>query len=318
MNRRSFLKTTTLSAAAASLPVAATQAAHHKSKPLFKVSLAQWSLNKHFFERDGYSKLDNLDFAKTARSFGIDAIEYVNQMFKTKAKDQAYLKEMIKRADGEGVKSLLVMVDGEGLLGDPDNAKRNQTVENHLKWLDAAKTLGCHSIRVNAGSKGSYKEQQKLAADGLHKLSEAGGKRGINVIVENHGGLSSNGKWLSGVMEMVDHDRCGTLPDFGNFTINRQTGEHYDIYQGMEDLMPHAKAVSAKANDWAKDPNPNVSRGKHGEHEVVIDFKRCLEIVLKHGYHGYIGIEYEGSYQTPMQGVAMTKAVMDRLLVELA
>jgi sugar phosphate isomerase/epimerase len=318
MNRRSFLKTTALSATAASLPIAASQAAHHKSEPLFKVSLAQWSLNKHFFAREGYSKLDNLDFAKTARSFGIDAIEYVNQMFKTKAKDKAYIKEMIKRADGEGVKSLLIMVDGEGLLGDPDTAKRKQTVENHLKWLDAAKTLGCHSIRVNAGSKGSYKEQQKLAADGLRKLSEAGDKRGINVLVENHGGFSSNGKWLSGVMDMVDHDRCGTLPDFGNFIIDRNTGERYDIYQGMEDLMPHAKAVSAKAYGWAVDPDPNVCVSKREGRETTLDFKRCIEIALKHGYRGYIGIEYEGSYQTPMQGVAMTKAAMDRILLELS
>ena len=318
MNRRSFLRTSAVAAAASSLPVATTRAAHHKSQPLFKISLAQWSLNSRFFKRKGYIPLDNLDFAKTARSFGIEAIEYVNQFFKDKAKDKAYLKEMIARADSEGVKSLLIMVDGEGLLGDPDNGKRVQTVENHLKWIDAAANLGCHSIRVNAGSKGTFQEQQKLAADGLRKLSEAGDKSGINVIVENHGGLSSNGKWLTGVMDKVGHPRCGTLPDFGNFIIDRKTGESYDIYQGIDELMPYAKAVSAKAYDWAADPNPNVSHDQRADRGTVVDFKRCLEIVLKHGYHGYIGIEYEGHYQTPMQGVAMTKAVMDRLLVELA
>jgi sugar phosphate isomerase/epimerase len=171
---------------------------------------------------------------------------------------------------------------------------------------------------VNAGSKGSYKEQQQLAADGLHQLSQAGDKLGINVIVENHGGLSSNGKWLSEVMEMVDHDRCGTLPDFGNFQTNRETNEWYDIYQGMEELMPHAKAVSAKSFDWAVDPNPNVCVNRRPGREGEIDFKRILEIVLKHGYHGYIGIEYEGTYQEEMQGIAMTKAVLDRLKDELA
>jgi L-ribulose-5-phosphate 3-epimerase len=261
--------------------------------------------------------MDHLDFAKTARSFGIEAIEYVNQFFKTKAEDKSYLKEMITRADGEGVKSLIIMIDGEGNLGDPNSQKRAETVENHLKWIDAAATLGCHSVRVNAGSEGSYEEQQKLAADGLHKLSEAGDKRGMNVIVENHGGLSSNGKWLTGVMKMVDHARCGTLPDFGNFLIDTQTQEHYDIYQGIDEMMPYAKAVSAKAYDWAVDKNPNVSIAQRVDRKTVIDFKKCLQIVLKHGYHGYIGIEYEGSYQTPMQGIAMTKAVMDRLLVEL-
>jgi sugar phosphate isomerase/epimerase len=318
MNRRSFLKTTTITAAAASLPMAVTQAAHHKNAAPFKISLAQWSLNKRFFKREGHLPLDHLDFARVARSFGIDGIEYVNQFFKDKSKDKTYLKEMIQRADGEGVTSLLIMVDGEGMIGDPDSNKRSQTVENHLKWLDAAATLDCHSIRVNAGSKGTFAEQQKLAADGLRRLSEAGDKAGINVIVENHGGLSSNGKWLSGVMDRVDHDRCGTLPDFGNFIIDRTTGERYDIYQGMEDLMPHAKAVSAKAYDWAVDPDPNVCVEQRAGREAKVDFKRILEIVLKHGYHGYIGIEYEGSYQEEMQGVAMTKAVMDRLKDELA
>jgi L-ribulose-5-phosphate 3-epimerase len=318
MNRRSFLKTSTLTAAAASLPMAATQAAHHKNAPLFKISLAQWSLNKHLFGREGFEPMDNLDFAKIARSFGIDGIEYVNQFFKTKAKDKAYLKEMISRADGEGVKSLLIMVDGEGSLGDPDKKKRAETVENHLQWLDATKTLGGHSIRVNARSEGTYKEQQKLAADGLHKLSVEGEKRGLNVIVENHGGFSSNGKWLTEVIRMADHKSCGTLPDFGNFLIDKDTGEHYDIYQGIDEMMPYAKAVSAKSYDWAVDKDPNVCRAQQKDRKTIIDFKHCLEIVLKHGYHGYIGIEYEGSYQTPMQGIAMTKAVMDRLLVELA
>lgn len=318
MNRRSFLKTSTLTAAAATLPLANTQAMSHQSKPLFKISLAQWSLNKRFFKREGHIPLDHLDFAKTARSFGIDGIEYVNQFFFEKARDQAYLKEMIIRADGEGVKSLLIMVDREGLLGDPDEKKRHQTVENHLRWLDAAATLGCHSIRVNAGSKGSFKEQQKLAADGLRKLSEAGDKIGINVIVENHGGYSSHGKWLAGVMNMVDHDRCGTLPDFGNFLINKETQEWYDIYQGMEDLMPYAKAVSAKAYDWAVSDDANVSVIQRADRKGEVDFKRVLEIVLKHGYNGYVGIEYEGSYQSEMQGIAMTKAVLDRLQSELA
>ena len=199
MNRRSFIKTSTLSAAAASLPVATTQAAQHKSKPLFKISLAQWSLNRRFFGRE-QPKLDNLDFAKTARGFGIDAIEYVNQFFMDKAKDKKYLTEMKSRASDLGVKSLLIMCDREGRIGDPDDAKRQQTVENHRKWLDAAKFLGCHSIRVNAGSEGTWDEQVKLAADGLARLTEFGAAQGLNVIVENHGGLSSNADWLAEVI----------------------------------------------------------------------------------------------------------------------
>ena len=184
---------------------------------LFKISIAEWSLNKSM--RNG--KVDHLDFAKIARrNFDIDAIEYVNQLFADKTGgSNNYIKEMKNIADGEGVKSLLIMCDGEGALGDADDVARKSAVENHFRWIDAAKYLGCHSIRVNAQSEGEYEEQMKLAADGLSSLTEYGAKHSINVIVENHGGLSSNGKWLSGVMDMVDHPQCGTLPDFGNFYL---------------------------------------------------------------------------------------------------
>jgi sugar phosphate isomerase/epimerase len=206
--RRSFLKSTAaLSALAAAQPASRALAANKPEK--FKISLAQWSLNKRFLKRPGAEPLDNLEFAKIARSLGIDGIEYVNQMFKDKAKDEAYLGEMKKRAAGEGVKSLLIMCDGEGNLGAPQETARAKTVENHLKWLDAAKFLGCHSIRVNAASdaKLSWDEQAKLAADGLHRLCVEGDKRSLWVVVENHGGLSSNGKWLTQVMKLADRIR---------------------------------------------------------------------------------------------------------------
>ncbi len=287
------------------------------SQPLFKISLAQWSLNRRLFGRGGEEPMDNLDFAKTARELGIEGLEYVNQFFMDKAQDKKYLKEMNHRASEEGAVNLLIMVDREGQLGHPDSAERKQTVENHLKWLEAAATLGCHSLRVNAASRGSYQEQQKLAADGLRQLSEKGDEFGLNVIVENHGGLSSNGKWLSGVMELVDHPRCGSLPDFGNFLIDPEKGEWYDIYQGMEDLMPYAKAVSAKSYDWGVSSDPNVTVNQRKGRESQVNFKRAMEIVLKHGYHSYVGIEYEGHKHPSMEGIALTKAVLDRLSTEL-
>jgi len=223
------------------------------AEPLFQISLAQWSLNKRFLKRPGAEPLDNLEFPKIARSVGIDGVEWVNQMFFDKAEDQAYLSEMKTRADGEGVKSLLIMCDREGNLGDPDEAKRKLTVQNHLKWLDAAKSLGCHSIRVNAASdaKLPVDEQAKLAADGLHALCVEGDKRGLWVVVENHGGTSSHGKRLTNVMKLADHARVGILPDFGNFYTNREAGELYNPYQGLREFMPWVKqAVSAKAYDW--------------------------------------------------------------------
>jgi sugar phosphate isomerase/epimerase len=208
--------------------------------PLFRISLAEWSFHKALQSK----QMDNLDFARVAkREFGIEAIEYVNVFFKDKARDAAYLAELNRRASGEGVYQHLIMCDGEGALGDPDAAKRAQAVTNHLKWVEAAKDLGCATIRVNAQSTGTPEEQQKLAADGLRRLCEAADPYGINVIVENHGGISSHGDWLAGVMRLVNHPRIGTLPDFGNFY-------EYDRYQGTADMMPFAKAVSAKSHDF--------------------------------------------------------------------
>lgn len=273
-------------------------------KPLYEISLAQWSLHKMLFD----GKLDNLDFAKTTKEkFGINAVEYVNQFFKDKAKDMAYLGEMKKRASDLGVANVLIMIDGEGNLGDPDEAARIKAVENHYKWVDAAKFLGCHSIRVNARSdhKLSYGEQMVLAADGLRRLSEFGAEKKIGIIVENHGGLSSDGAWLAGVMKTVDNPNCGTLPDFGNFRIG--DGNMYDRYQGVAELMPYAKAVSAKSHDFDAKGN-----------EIHTDYLRMMQIVLNAGYHGYVGIEYEGSKLSEPEGIMATKKLLERVRSELA
>jgi sugar phosphate isomerase/epimerase len=272
------------------------------AEPKFRISLAQWSLHNAFFGK----KLDPLDFAKVSKSeFGIDAIEYVNQFYKGKAKDTQYLGELKKRAEEHGVKSLLIMCDGEGNLGDPDEKKRLQAVENHYKWVDAAKFLGCHSIRVNAASGGSYEEQIERAADGLRSLTEFAAKQEINVIVENHGGLSSNGAWLATVMKKVDHPRCGTLPDFGNFNLGG--GKTYDRYQGVTELMPFAKAVSAKSHDFDEKGN-----------EIHTDYRRMMKIVLDAGYRGYVGIEYEGRKLDEYAGIRATKKLLEAVLSEVS
>jgi sugar phosphate isomerase/epimerase len=297
VSRREFLSRSSGVAAGALLagPLHGTVAAL-TSEPPFKISLAQWSLHKALQS----GQLDHLDFARVARrEFDLDAIEYVNTFFKDKATDLGYLGEMNRRAMDHGMYQHLIMIDVEGDLGDPDSALRQKAVENHKKWVDAAVTLGCATIRVNAESKGSYEEQQKLAADGLRALAEYGDSRNINVIVENHGGLSSNGAWLAGVMKLVNHPRCGTLPDFGNFTA-------YDRYQGVTEMMPYAKAVSAKSYDFD-------SRGD----ETTIDFRRMLRIVTGAGFHAWIGIEYEGERLGEREGIARTKALLTRLRSEL-
>jgi L-ribulose-5-phosphate 3-epimerase len=251
--------------------------AYAKEQPLFKISLAQWTINSEL--RSG--KIDNLDFAKVAHDHGIHGIEYVNQFFMDKANDEKYLGEMKKRAADQGVTSLLIMCDREGNIGDPNDKNRTQTIDNHRKWIDAAKFLGCHSIRVNAGSSGTREEQVKLATDGLARLTKIGADLDINVIVENHGGLSSDGDWLAEVITAVDQPRCGTLPDFGNFRI--KNGVSYDSYRGIEKLMPWAKGVSVKNRVW--DDNHKQSD---------LDYDRMLKIVLAADFHGYCGIEHGG------------------------
>ncbi len=263
----------------------------------FKISLAQWSLHRQFFSGD----LDHLEFAAVARNnFNLDAIEYVNTFFFDKAEDKKYLAEMKTRADDLGVSSLLIMCDNEGDLGNPNSTKRRVAVENHYKWVEAAKFLGCHSIRVNARSQGSYKEQIDLAADGLRQLTEFGERSGIYILVENHGGFSSDGKWLSTVMSKVGHPMCGTLPDFGNFKIKE--GQLYDRYLGVKELMPFAKAVSAKSHEFDSKGN-----------EVNTDYNRMMDIVLDANYSGYVGIEYEGGSLDEMRGIQLTKALLEKI-----
>ena len=319
-SRRHFLRTAATIGAAPLLTSAPILRAEEKKVP-FKISLAQWSLNKRFFKKEGAEPLDHLDFAKTAKKLGIDGIEYVNQMFFDKAKDQSYLAEMKTRAEGEGVKSLLIMCDREGNLGDPDDAKRTTTIENHLKWLDAAKFLGCHSIRVNAASnpKLTWDEQAKLAADGLHRLCEEGDKRGLWVVVENHGGLSSNGKWLTQVMKLADHKRVGILPDFGNFYTNRDNSELYNPYQGVRECQPWIKeGVSAKAYDWDTGAGKFYTEDRREPREITLDFERLVKIVVGGGYHGWIGIEYEGQKHSEEEGILRTKQALEEIRASLS
>jgi sugar phosphate isomerase/epimerase len=307
ISRRSFL-----SGIAATVPAAysfalqgcgpagdgeAVAALGSSASPLYRISLAEWSLHRTLNAGD----LINIDFPEVTRTeFGIDAVEYVNSFFKDKAEDTAYLTELKNRCDANGVTSLLIMCDGEGALGDPDAAARQQAIENHYRWVEAARFLGCHSIRVNAQSSGSPDEQRALAADGLRRLAEFADTMGINVLVENHGGLSSNGAWLASVMEEAAHPGVGTLPDFGNFNLGG--GETYDRYRGVEELMPYAGAVSAKSHIFDAEGD-----------EMEMDYIRLMRLVLTAGYRGYVGIEYEGSEHSEAEGIRYTKALLEKV-----
>ncbi len=268
----------------------------------FKISLAEWSLHRTLYDK----KMDNLDFpAKAKNDFGISAVEYVNQFFKDKAKDSAYLAELKKRCDDNGVTSVLIMCDGEGAMADIDPKKRKEAVENHYKWVEAAKYLGCHSIRVNCYGEGSAEEVSKAGMDSLRALSEFASQSNINVIVENHGGFSSNGEWLSKVIAGVNLPNCGTLPDFGNFCLKRENDtcvDSYDRYKGVTEMMPFAKGVSAKSYDF--DENGNC---------LETDYAKMLPIVKAAGYTGHIGIEYEGGKLSEEEGIRATKKLLERL-----
>ena len=308
MERRKFIKTAIAIAGGLSFP---SLLSCRQNKMHFKISLAQWSLHRSLNK----GRIDNLDFVSVAKNeFDINAVEYVNSFFFDKAENKKYLREMKTRSDDHGVLNLLIMCDNEGSIGDQDRTKQLKAIENHYKWYDAARYLGCHSIRVNAHLGNSfdkvvinpnydndlYYSQIGYAADGLRKLAEYGESLNMHTLVENHGGLSSNGKWLSSVMKKVDHPKCGTLPDFGNFRI--QGDNWYNRYKGVEELMPFAKAVSAKSHEFDSDGN-----------EINTDYFRMMDIVLNANYKGYVGIEYEGSTLDEYDGIRATKYLLERV-----
>lgn len=296
---------------------------HQNSEPVssYKISLAQWSLHRAFLGRGFFGRLnqraesradratvlknnlpsfmmgelDPLDFPVVARrDFEIGAVEYVNTFYLDKVDSGSYWRELKNRADGEGVKSLLIMCNFEGELGDPDRQKRLTAVENHLKWVEIAKFLGCHAIRVNARSSGSAEAQRGFAADGLGRLADLAAQYGLNVLVENHGGISSNAQWLASLIKSLNRANVGTLPDFGNFKL--EDGSFYDPYQGVRELMPYAKAVSAKSHDFDAAGN-----------ETKLDYARLLQIVADHHFDGYVGIEYEGNRLSEREGILATR-----------
>ena len=276
----------------------------------FKLSLAQWSLNKGIYSGD----FDPYNFAKTAKELGFSGLEYVNQLYSdvmdSRNKHQA-IKKFIKKnndeAERNSIQNLLIMIDGEGDLATSNVRKRNAAIENHKKWIDAASQMGCHSVRVNLYGVEQKKKWMEYSSDSLTKLSEFSKDFNINVIVENHGSLSSNAELLMQVINNVNLKNCGTLPDFGNFCIKRVEGDlyesdcvkEYDRYKGIKEMMPKAFAVSAKSNSF----------NNKGD-ERYTDYLKMLKIVKESGYNGYIGVEYEGTGLSEIDGILATKNLL--------
>ena len=276
-----------------------------------KISLAQWSLHRTIKIK---KELSPNDFSIKAREMGFDAVEYVSSLYWNELKSRSIAKitrELVSKSNDNDIKNLLIMVDGEGDLAAKNNSKREKAIENHIKWIEMAHELGCHSIRVNLNGEKQKENWIEYSSKSLTKLCSIAKKDKINIIVENHGGLSSNAKLLANVMKEVNLDNCGTLPDFGNFCIQKEDPNNYfsncineyDKYLGMEELMPYAKAVSAKSFDF----------NNNGE-ESTIDFKRIIDIVRSFEYKGYYGIEYEGLNLSEEKGILKTKKLLERHL----
>ncbi len=276
----------------------------------YKLSLAQWSC--HRMLEDG--KLDNLGFANYAGELGFKGVEYVSKFLTPGLTDASYWDKMNEAAKKANVEQLLIMTDLTGSLGATSAKDRKFAIEEHIPWLAAAQTLGCHSIRVNLWGEGSKEEQRKQCTESLAQLCTIGADYGLNVIVENHGGYSSDGKWLSKIMKDIDMDNCGTLPDFGNFCVAREGGERwnapcieeYDRYMGVEELMPYAKAVSAKSHVFDRKGN-----------EMKTSYSKMMNIVHASTYSGYIGVEWEGDGISETEGIKATKLLLERTIAKL-
>ncbi len=306
MNRRNFIEQTSKASLALSIlglsscKIAANNTSITNNNELFfKISLAQWSFHRALRG----NKMDHLDFAAKSRSFGCEGLEYVNGFFKDKATDFTYLKEMQLRANSEGQKNVLIMIDGEGNLANPSKTERLKTIENHYKWVDAAHFLGCHAIRVNLAGGIDKADALKASIESLETLSNYAKKSNVNILVENHGGFSSDGTWMKNIFSQIKSKNCGTLPDFGNFCIekgaNKECIEAYDRYQGIQELLPYAKAVSAKSYQFDAEGN-----------ETTIDYFKVLKMVKDINYNGFIGIEFEGSDVSEERGVELTRDLL--------
>ncbi|MCX2678837.1 sugar phosphate isomerase/epimerase [Galbibacter sp. EGI 63066] len=325
MKRRNFIKNTSQASLAISfLGIYACKDKSQKRKealeeaiafePFFKLSLAQWSIHKMIWE-EGFNPLD---FAKKAKKWGFTGLEYVNQLYNkwfeekgnTPESIQQLMKELKMRSDDLGMENQIMMTDFHdetGILSTADKAIREKSIENHKTWIDATSTLGCHSIRLNLFGTLDADEWKRSSVESLSRLSDYAAERNVNVIVENHGYLSSNAALLAEVMKEVNKENCGTLPDFGNFCLRREGNEmwetpcieEYDMYKGVEEMMPFAKGVSAKSFNF--DENGN---------ETTIDFLKMMKIVKDAGYTGYVGVEYEGDVLSEEKGILATKALL--------
>jgi len=302
MKRRTFIRNSVLGATALATTPMLSKGLQEKA---LQISLAQWSLHRSF--QDG--TLDSVDFASIAmEKYNIDALEYVNGLYPDKGKDEKFWKQMKDRSTDAGVKNLVMMVDDEGDLGSASENNRLQSVENHYKWVHAAKLLGCHTMRVNAFGDSDREIYRMAIMDGMSRLADYAAELDINIVIENHGLFSSDAALIAGIIKEVNRPNFGSFPDFGNWCLSAKWGSTqgdcdkiYDRYQGVAELLPYAKAVSAKSYNF----------NAKGE-DTKIDYYRMMKIVKESDFKGYIGIEYEGMEKSEHEGIMITKNLMKK------
>jgi len=305
ISRRQFLSRTLAGAGALQFWANASAHSFPSTGASLKISLAQWSLHRAFRQQT----LDPANFAAIARNtYQLDAVEYVSGFYMDRGGDEKFWLDMRRRSESAGVRNLLIMVDDEGDLGTPNEKERSRAVENHYKWVHAAHLLGCHSMRVNAFGTGDRASVRAALLDGMSRLADYAAKTNINVIIENHGLFSSDGKLIAGIISESGRPNLGTLPDFGNWCTSHKWGSSqeacdsfYDRYEGVADLLPFARGVSAKSYDFDASGN-----------ETRIDYLKMIKLVKASGFTGHIGIEYEGNQLSEPDGIRATRALLEK------
>ena len=278
--------------------------------PEIKFSLAQWSYNRELFD----GKMNTFDFIKEAKSLGFDGVEYVNQFFKEKVDDFEYLDSLKQISSASGITNVMIMIDREGDLGDSDEGKRKDAVDNHKKWVDAAAYIDCNFIRVNAHGDGTAEEMKNACSESIIRLADYAANKDIHILIENHGGFSSDASWLLALLDQINHKNVSLLADFDNWCIEREDGKlwgspcikEYDRQKGMRELLPHSKGISIKSFDFDKDG-----------YESKMDYPALFKIMKQSKYNDFFAIEYEGHNLDSRTGVQKTKALADKMIDEL-
>jgi len=275
-----------------------------------KFSLAQWSYNRDLFAGD----MNTFDFIRKAKEQGFDGVEYVNQFFQDKVDNINFLDSLKQISQESNIQNVMIMIDREGELGNSNEEKRIEAVANHKKWIDAAAHIDCISIRVNAHGDGTEDEVRAACAKSITELADYGKAKGILILIENHGGYSSDASWLLSLYIKIKHSNVSLLADFDNWCIEREDGKlwgspcvkEYDRQKGMMELLPFSKGISIKSFEF----NENGF-------ETKMDYPALFKIIKESNYNSFYAIEYEGHTRSSDEGVKKTKALADRMIGEI-